>query len=132
MAVNPYEQYRRMQVETASQGKLIIMLYEGAIKNLHLAQQCMERKNINGAHNSLMKAQRIIQELNNTLNMDAGEIAQNLRNLYLYMLESLVKANIQKDSTIVGEVLELLAELKIGWDEIILKKKSPNAQAKVR
>jgi flagellar secretion chaperone FliS len=130
MAVNPYEQYRRMQVETASQGKLILMLYEGAIKNLHLTQQCMESKNINGAHNSLMKAQRIIQELNNTLNMDAGEIAQDLRNLYLYMLERLAKANMQKDSSIVNEVLELLAELKIGWDGIILKKGSLSAQVK--
>ncbi|MBU2699159.1 flagellar protein FliS [Sporomusaceae bacterium BoRhaA] len=132
MAVNPYEQYRRMQVETASQGKLILMLYEGAIKNLHLAQQCMESKNINGAHSSLMKAQRIIQELNITLNMDAGEIAQNLRDLYVYMLERLAKANMQKDRAIVSEVLELLAELKSGWDEIILKKSSRNAPVQVK
>jgi flagellar secretion chaperone FliS len=132
MAVNPYEQYRRMQVETASQGKLIIMLYEGAIKNLHLAQRCMESKNINGSHTSLMKAQRIIQELNNTLNMDAGQIAQDLRNLYLYMLDRLAKANMEKSSVIVDEVLGLLAELKIGWDGIILKKGSPGIQAQVK
>lgn len=132
MAVNPYEQYRRMQVETASQGKLILMLYEGAIKNLHLAQQCVDSKNINGAHNSLMKAQRIIQELNNTLNMDAGEIAQNLRNLYLYMLDRLAKANMEKSSVIISEVLELLAELKIGWDGIILKKNHQAASLQVK
>ncbi len=127
MAVNPYEQYRRMQVGTASQGKLILMLYEGAIKNLHLAQQCMERKDINGTHTSLMKAQRIIKELNDTLNMDAGEIAQNLRNLYLYMLKRLMHANMQKDSSIISEVIDLLAEVKIGWEGIILKKTVPSA-----
>lgn len=113
-----------MQVETASQGRLIIMLYDGALKNLRIAQNSITQKNINGAHNSLIKAQDIIRELNGTLNLNAGEIASNLRNLYLYMLERLVEANVNKDAEKVDEVIELLSTLKEAWDSIILKNKS--------
>jgi len=124
MVNNPYDHYKRMQVETASQGRLIIMLYDGALKNLRSAKKSIVHKDINGAHNFLIKAQDIIRELNATLNMNAGEIAQNLRNLYLYMLKSLVEANVAKDAAKVEEVIELLSTLKEAWDSIILKNKS--------
>jgi flagellar protein FliS len=123
MINNPYAHYKRMQVETASQGRLIIMLYDGALKNLRNAQNSIAHKDINGAHNSLIKAQDIIGELNITLNTDAGEIAQNLRKLYLYMLKRLVEANVTKDTGKVEEVIELLSTLKEAWDAIILKNK---------
>lgn len=110
-----------MQVETASQGRLIIMLYDGALKNLRNAKNCITHKDINGAHNLLMKTQGIIKELNITLNMNAGEIASNLRNLYLYMIKLLVEANVTKDMGKIEEVIELLSTLKEAWDTIILK-----------
>ena len=122
MMNNPYAQYKRMSIETASQGQLILMLYEGAIKNLRMAQNAITRKNVVEAHKHLIKAQDIIKELNYTLNMDAGEIAQNLRDLYVYMLDRLVEANIKKDSAMVGLVIDLMSKLKEGWDGIILKK----------
>lgn len=112
-----------MQVETASQGRLIIMLYDGALKNLRGAQNCIAHKDINGAHTLLIKTQDIIKELNITLNMNAGEISQNLRSLYVYMLKCLAEANMAKDSAKVGEVIELLSTLKEAWDSIILKSK---------
>ncbi|AJQ26081.1 flagellar export chaperone FliS [Pelosinus fermentans] len=124
MVNNPYAQYKRMQVETASQGRLIIMLYDGALKNLRNAQHCITSKDINGAHRMLIKAQDIIKELNFTLNMSAGEISNNLRNLYLYMLQRLVEANMAKDNTKIEEVVELLSTLKGAWDAVILKNKS--------
>lgn len=113
-----------MQVETSSQGRLIIMLYDGALKNLRNAQNCIAHKDIKGAHNLLMKTQDIIRELNITLDMNAGEIAHNLRNLYLYMLKRLVEANVTKDTQKVEEVIELLSTLKEAWDSIILKNKT--------
>lgn len=124
MVNNPYAQYKRMQVETASQGRLIIMLYDGALKNLRNAQHCITSKDINGAHRMLIKAQDIIKELNFTLNMSAGEISNNLRNLYLYMLQRLVEANMAKDNGKIEEVVELLSTLKEAWDAVILKNKS--------
>jgi flagellar protein FliS len=123
MINNPYAHYKRMQVETASQGRLIIMLYDGALKNLRNAQHCIQHKDISGAHRMLMKTQDIIRELNITLNMNAGEIAQNLRNLYLYMTQRLIEANIAKDNGKIGEVIDLLSTLKEAWDTVILKNK---------
>lgn len=124
MINNPYEHYKKMQVETASQGRLIIMLYDGALKNLRNAQICISNKDINGAHRLLMKTQDIIRELNITLNMNAGEIATNLRNLYLYMLQRLIDANVTKDNEKIAEVIDLLSTLKEAWDTVILKNKS--------
>lgn len=123
MINNPYAHYKRMQVETASQGRLIIMLYDGALKNLRNAQSCIQRRDINGTHRMLMKTQDIIKELNVTLNMNTGEIAHNLRNLYLYMLQRLVEANVAKDNEKIEEVIQLLSTLKEAWDTVILKNK---------
>jgi flagellar protein FliS len=122
MIANPYDRYKRVQVETASQGRLILMLYDGALKNLRNAQHCIEHKDINGAHRMLIKTQDIIKELNITLNMNAGDISNNLRNLYLYMLKRLVEANVTKDNEKIEEVIELLSTLKEAWDAVILKK----------
>jgi flagellar protein FliS len=125
MINNPYDQYKRMQVETASQGRLILMLYDGALKNLRNAQICITNKDMNGSHRLLMKTQDIIKELNYTLNMNAGgDIAVNLRNLYTYMLQRLVEANVNKDSEKIEEVIDLLSTLKEAWDAVILKNKS--------
>jgi flagellar protein FliS len=124
MVNNPYDHYKRIQVETAGQGRLIIMLYEGALKNLHVAKMGIANKNVNEAHRCLMKAQDIIKELNYTLDLSVGEIAHNLRNLYLYMLQQLVLANTSKDITKVEEVIVLLSTLKEAWDAVISKNKS--------
>lgn len=121
MVGNPYEQYKRMQVETASPGRLLIMLYDGALKNLRLAQESIVQKKTNQAHNYLIKAQNIVMELNLDLNMDAGEIAMHLRGLYVYIHKRLVEANVKKDADIIQESIDLLTELKEAWDAIILK-----------
>jgi flagellar protein FliS len=122
MITNPYDHYKRMQVDTASQGRLIIMLYDGALKNLHCAKNAIASKDINGTHQYLMKTQDIIRELNITLNMNTGDMAYNLRKLYVYMLNCLVKANVSKDIEKVEEVIALLSTLKEAWVSIILKK----------
>jgi flagellar protein FliS len=125
MMNNPYESYKRMQVETASPGRLLLLLYEGALKNLRLAKAGIEQKNISQAHNSLIKAQNIVLQLNEDLNMEAGgEIAQNLRNLYLFIYQRMIDANVQKNAAMVQEAIDLLSKLKEGWDGVILKTKS--------
>lgn len=121
---NPYEQYRQTQISTASQGALILMLYDAAIRNLHRAQSAMEDKKISEAHAALLKTQDIITELNIALNMETGDIAQRLRALYEYMLGRLIEANTHKDTTIVAEMLVLLGELKEAWDGVIRKGKT--------
>lgn len=122
MITDPYAHYKRMQVDTASQGRLIIMLYDGALKNLHCAKNTIAGKDIKGTHHHLMKTQDIIRELNVTLNMNVGDMAFNLRKLYIYILNCLVKANVSKDIEKVEEVIALLSTLREAWVSIILKK----------
>jgi len=117
--------YQQTQIKTLSQGKLIIMLYDGAIKNLTLALKEMEEKNYEQTNNYLIKAQEIINELAVTLNLDAGELAHNLLRLYRSMNALLVQANIKNDQDIVKRVVKMLSELRQAWATINYDASSP-------
>jgi len=66
------------------------------------------------------KANRLIAQLNDSLDMErGGQIAQDLRALYLYMLTRLTQANATNDGTIVSEVVRLVSDVKLGWDQIV-------------
>jgi len=114
---NAFAIYQENNVYTASKGKLLLMLYEGAIKFLKLTKASIDEKNIEKANNYLCRAQDIISELMVTLNMDI-EISKNLYSLYEYMNYTLVQANIRKDKKMVDEVLNMLIELKDTWEKI--------------
>ena len=116
---NPYNQYKQTQITTANQGKLIVMLYDGAIKFLNIAIDNMNPKTYDVVNNNIIKAQDIITELLVSLNMDeGGEISQNLFNLYMYFKKQLLEANIKKDAEIIKHVVKLLKELRDAWDQI--------------
>ena len=116
--------YKKASVNTLDQNKLIIMLYDGAIKNANFAVQYMESGEIEKVHDSLIKAKNIVTELLATLNMDqGGEIAKNLKSLYSYMFSQLVEANMEKKSEPVLAVIDLLKELRGAWIQIREKKK---------
>ena len=66
------------------------------------------------------KAVRLIGQLDASLNMEqGGQIAENLRNLYLYMLGRLTTANLNNDAQIAIEVSNLVRKIKTGWDQIV-------------
>ena len=116
--------YKKASVNTLDQNKLIIMLYDGAIKNANFAVQYMESGEIEKVHDSLIKTKNIVTELLATLNMDqGGEIAKNLKSLYSYMFSQLVEANMEKKSEPVLAVIDLLKELRGAWIQIREKKK---------
>ena len=102
---NPYAAYQNTAVKTASQGKLVVMLYETAVKQLAAAIKCFDEKTgkvpantIETYSNHIMKTQEIINELQVSLDMDkGGQIAQNLMSLYVYFNRELMDANINKD-----------------------------------
>ena len=128
--------YKKASVNTLDQNKLIIMLYDGAIKNANFAVQYMESGEIEKVHDSLIKTKNIVTELLATLNMDqGGEIAKNLKSLYSYMFSQLVEANMEKKSEPVLAVIDLLKELRGAWIQIREKKKPEekkgNASAQV-
>jgi len=111
--------YQQTAVTTQSKGRLIVMLYEGAIKFMKLAIKEMEAKNYEAKGRYLAKAQDIIDELNAVLDMEAGgEIASNLRQLYLFMVRRLSEANIKCDPQRVREVIALMEKLNEAWKAI--------------
>ena len=124
-------QYRAVRshglVAEASPARLVQIMFEQILENLATAQGCMARIDNNMPLNdviakgkSLGKAIRLIDHLNNTLDMERGQkIAVNLRALYVYMLARLTLANVTNDSSIVAEVAALILKIKSGWDQIV-------------
>nr|WP_143156843.1 flagellar export chaperone FliS [Thermosyntropha lipolytica] len=120
MYAQAYDQYKKTSVETLSPGKLLLMLYEGAIKNVKLAREGIKEKDYNKAHNHLIKAQDIITELMVTLKMEY-DIAKQLYSIYDYLYRRLVEANVRKDAAILDEVEVFLTELRDTWQEVVKK-----------
>ena len=127
---NYQDAYKKASVNTLDQNKLIIMLYDGAIKNANFAVQYMESGEIEKVHDSLIKTKNIVTELLATLNMEqGGEIAKNLKSLYSYMFSQLIEANMEKKSEPVMSVIDLLKELRGAWLQIREKKKPEEKKA---
>lgn len=113
------EAYQEAAVTTQSKGKLVVMLYDGAIKFLKMAIKEIEAKNSEAKGEYISKAIDILFELNAVLDMEAGgEVATNLRNLYLFMGQHLTEANTKQDIGKIEEVIKLLEELNQGWKAI--------------
>ncbi len=112
--------YQDNAVSTQSKGRLIVMLYDGAIKFMRLAIMEMEKNNYEAKGRYINKALDIINELNAVLDGDSGgEISSNLRKLYIFMINHLSQANIKCDPQMVREVIKLMEELNRGWKAII-------------
>lgn len=114
-----HQTYLNNAVSTKSQGQLIIMLYDGAIKFIEQAQTAIEIGHIEEANKNLIKAQNILNELMVTLNFDAEEISNQLMSLYQFLYEQLIQANIKKDSGLLSSVKEILKDLSETWKKII-------------
>jgi len=111
--------YKKAAVSTVDQRKLIVMLYDGAIKFLTIAVDKMTKGDAYESHRNLIRGKSIIAELLASLNMEAGgEIARNLQRLYTYMFNELIEANLKNDTERVGMVINLLKDLRLGWQGI--------------
>jgi flagellar protein FliS len=114
-------------VADASPTRLVQIMFEQILAHLATAQGCMGRIRNNLPLNDVVtkgkamsKAIRLINQLNNTLDMERGQkIAENLRALYVYMLARLTTANVTNDPAIVAEVASLTQKVKTGWDQIV-------------
>jgi flagellar protein FliS len=111
--------YQQATIGTQGKGRLVVMLYEGAIKFLKLAIKELEAGNFAAKGQYINRAQDILDELNAVLDVDSGgEIAKNLRGLYVFMGRHLRRANIKRDPEMLREVIKLLEELNQGWKAI--------------
>jgi flagellar protein FliS len=112
-------QYQEAAVTTQSKGRLIVLLYEGAVKFMNLAIERLEAGDYEAKGKYINRAQDIISELNAVLNTDAGgEIAANLAKLYGFMQTRLSEANAKCDPEIIREVITIMQELNQGWKTI--------------
>lgn len=116
LANNPYSQYQQTQIETASPERLLLMLYDGAIRFANTAKKALEDKDFNTANTNCLKVQNILNELMVTLDMKVGgELAKNLFDLYDFMTRQTVQANISKNAQLLTGVLDILKDLREAW-----------------
>ncbi len=115
---NASNHYKQMQIKTANQGKLIVMLYDKAIKSIKVAINEIPNKNTYEIHTNIVKAQDIISELMLALDFEAGDVAKRLWSLYTYMNKKLVDGNVKKDVEPLKEVLGYLTELRDAWSQV--------------
>ncbi|MCH2532814.1 MAG: flagellar export chaperone FliS [Bdellovibrionales bacterium] len=122
---NPYQQYKKTSIESASREKILLLMYEGAIRFVKLAINAMEKNNIADKGTYIGRAYDVIMELNNTLDHEVGgELAQNLESLYIFMTDNLTKANINNDKKSLEDVLKILLTLHEGWKQAVEKYKN--------
>ncbi len=121
-----YDQYLRSKIMTASKAELTLMLYDGAIKFCNMAKMCIEKKDIPGAHTNIKKAEAIIEEFLATLN-HKYPVAQDFENVYNYVYNRLVQANLKKDPEILDEVLEHLRTMRDTWKEVMRTANVPSS-----
>ena len=120
MTSNPSAHYLRTQVQTASKGQLLLMLFDGAVRFSEQARVCMEQEEYETSHELLLKTQRIMLELMSALDRDSlailpGEIFQNLTGLYLYVYRELVQANSRRDLDALKNAAKILVHLRETW-----------------
>ena len=132
--MNPYlkgnNAYKKAAVTTKDQGSLIIMLYDGAIRFLKVAEKKIIDNDIEGSHTNITKAKNIISELMGSLKVErGGKIAKDLKALYGYMYNRLIDAKIHKKHGYVAEVIELMTELRQGWKALSTQKKTTAANS---
>ena len=124
---HPYQNYQTAEVQTADQRRLIVMLYDGAIRFLKKADAKIEARDFEGAHNYLVRSREIVAELLASLRPEiAGKVGMNLKRLYVYVFNRIVEANLLKDQAMLAEVIGILTTLREGWENIKL---APQARA---
>lgn len=114
--------YRKVQVHTSQSSKILLMLYDGAIRLLTQAREAMQVKNFAEKGGCITKAYAIILELQMTLNpKHSEELCTNLSSLYQFMMDRLTQANIDNNPAEIDRVLDLLTTLREGWQEAATK-----------
>lgn len=115
---NAYQQYANNKVMTASPAELTLMLYDGAIKFLNIALGAIEENDIQKSHTNILKAEHIIDYLRQTLDMKYA-VAQDFENIYSYLSQRLIEANLKKDPEIIQEVNGHLHSVRDTWKEVM-------------
>lgn len=117
MYPNAYNVYKNNSVNYASKDQLLLMLVDGAVKFAKISRQAIIDKDIQKAHNSLIKTQEIFIELMVSLDMEQAEWTKELMQIYSFIKDKLIEANMKKDVKIMDEILPLIEEVRDMWYE---------------
>ena len=115
---NAYAQYNNSKVLSASPGELTLMLYDGMIRFCNLAEVAVEKNDVSKAHYNIMKMQRIIDYLRQTLDMNYP-VAEDFERMYIYLSQRMVEANMKKDLEILQEINVHLHAIRDNWKEVM-------------
>ena len=117
MYTNAYGVYKNNSVNFASKEQMLLMLLDGAVKFAKRGKLAIQEKDIKMAHNSITRTQDIFTELKVTLDQNAGDWAKQMFNVYSFINDRLLQANIKKDEAIMDEVIPLIEEVRNIWNE---------------
>lgn len=115
---NAYNVYKNNSINFASKEQLLLMLLDGSVKFAKIARQAILDKDIMKAHENIVKTQNIYYELMTSLDVNqGGEWAKNLMEIYTFIIDKLVQANIKKDVNTIDEVMPLIEDVRDTWNE---------------
>ena len=118
-ALRAQRQYQQSQIETASPTRLIVLLYDGAVRFATQGLEALNEQRYEDQNLYLLKTQRIVTELMTSLDRNAGgDVAANLYRIYSYVMEQLVRANMQDDPALLQDAIKTLTDLRETWIEI--------------
>ena len=129
-----FQKYKTTSVQSAGKEKLLLMLYEGAIKFTKLAIVAADEKKIAERGSNIGRAYDIVLELNNTLDHRVGDgsVAKSLEQLYMFITEQYTQANITGDAKYLRDALKILDTLYDGWVKAVEQlKKDNNTESKI-
>ncbi|MCI8280995.1 MAG: flagellar export chaperone FliS [Lachnospiraceae bacterium] len=121
-----YDAYAKNKILTASPAELTLMLYEGAIKFCNIALVGIEESDVEKAHNNIQKVENIVGELQATLD-PKYEVSKDFSNVYNYLMDRLIEANMKKDKEILEEALGHLRTMRDTWKEVMQQNKLAKA-----
>jgi flagellar protein FliS len=131
-AIAAYQQNEvELSVYSARPVELVVMLYDGAIQSLVQANALIQRGDIQAKAQQIIRATNIISELSGVLDLEQGEVAQNLDGIYGYARKQLISANLRNDQRKINEVVHLLKELRSAWQELAQRQNESDRSVRV-
>jgi len=121
---NRLNAYRETHIKTASQGKIIIMLYDESLRQLDSAIRLLKdnTREYDKVNSAILRAQDMVTELMVSLDFEkGGDIAQGLYSLYMFFNQQMMQANMKKDADMLSTVRGQLNELRTAWDQVVNK-----------
>lgn len=118
-----FKKYKEQQIYTLTPGELIVLLYDEAAKNINLAILNIQKKNIQEAHNRILKTEKIFLYLMECLDMSIP-FSKGLLPMYQSIYSGLSKANIKKDVAMLEQLLKITVDLKDAWQKAEISTRS--------